>query len=55
MSVSRHKQSLIICGQEMQRKRWTKQMSLGNGKVLELKLIKHDEVLKDPAGQLKEF
>ena len=30
-------------------------MSLGNGKVLELKLIKHDEVLKDPAGQLKEF
>ena len=27
----------------------------GNGKVMELKLIKHDEALKDLAGQLKEF
>ena len=33
---------------------WTKQLSIGNGKVMELKLIKHDEALKDLAGQLKE-
>ena len=35
----------------MQRKRKTEQLGLGNGKVVELKLIKHDEALKE----LKEF
>jgi len=42
---------MIICRQGMQRKRRTEQLSLGNGKVMELKLIKHDEALKE----LKEF
>ena len=32
-------------------KRWTEQLSLGNGKVMELKLIKHDEAFRE----LKEF
>ena len=43
--------SFVICGQGMQRNRWTEQLSFGNGKVMELKLIKHDEALKE----LKEF
>ena len=46
---------LTICGRGMQRKRWTEQLSIGNGKVMVLKLIKHDGALKDLAGQLKEF
>ena len=33
------------------KKRWTEQLSIGNGKVMELKLIKHDEAMKE----LKEF
>ena len=33
------------------KKRWTEQLSLGNGKAMELKLIKHDEALKE----VKEF
>ena len=33
------------------KKRWAEEMSLGNGKVMELKLIKHDEALR----KLKEF
>ena len=33
------------------KKRWTEQLSLGNGEVMELKLIMHDEALKE----LKEF
>ena len=35
----------------MQRKGRTEQMSLRNGKVMEVKLIKHDEALEE----LKEF
>ena len=38
---------LIICGQGMQRNRWTEKLSIGNGKVMELNLIKHDGALKD--------
>ena len=45
----------IICWQGIHRKRWTEQLSLGCGEVMELKLIKHDETLEDLAGQLKEF
>ena len=30
-------------------------LSIGNYKVMELKLMKHDGALKDLAGQLKEF
>ena len=33
------------------KRRWTEPQSLGNGKVMELKLIKHDEALKE----IKEF
>ena len=36
------------------KKRWTEQPSLGNGKYMELKLIKLDEALEDLVGQLKE-
>ena len=36
---------IIICRQGMQRKKRTEQLRLGNGKVMELKLIKHDEAL----------
>ena len=42
---------MIICGPGMQRKRRAGQLSLENGRVIELKLIKHDETLKE----LKEF
>ena len=35
----------------MQRKRRAEQLSFDNGRVMELKLIKHDEALKE----LKEF
>ena len=34
-------------------KRWTEQLSLGNGKAMELNLIKHNAALKDRAGQLR--
>ena len=44
-----------ICGQGMKRKRWTEQLSIGNDKVVELKLIKHDEALKDLTGLLKKL
>ena len=37
------------------KKSWTEKMSLGNGEVMELKLNKHDEAVKDFAGQLNEF
>ena len=37
---------MIICGQRMQRKRWTEELNLGNGKVMELKLTKHDRALE---------
>ena len=47
----RAKYRVIICGQGMQRKRRTEQLSFENGRVMELKLIKHDEALKE----LKEF
>ena len=40
---------MIVCGQGIQRKRWTEQLSLGNGKVMELKLIKHDKGLNEVA------
>ena len=33
--------------------RWTKRLSFGNSKAMELKLIKHDGAFKDIAGQLK--
>ena len=46
---------LIIFGLGMLRKRWTGQLSLGNGEFMELKKIKHDEALKGLAGQLKVF
>ena len=29
------------------KKRWTEQLGIGNGKVMELKLIKHDEALNE--------
>ena len=31
---------LLICGQGMQGKSWTEKLSLGNGEVMELELIK---------------
>ena len=34
-----------MLGQGIQRKRWTEQLGLGNGKVMGLKIIKHDEAL----------
>ena len=46
---------LVIYGKVMQRKRRTEQPSIENGKVMELKLIKHDKALEGLAGQLKEF
>ena len=49
--AARFTERLIIFGKVTQRKRWTKQLSLGNGEVMEIKLIKHDESLKDLAGQ----
>ena len=42
---------LLICGQGMHVKSWTEQLSLGNGEVMELNLIKNDGALKE----LKEF
>ena len=42
---------IVICGQGIQRKRRTKQVSHGNCKVMKLKLIKHDGELLE----LKEF
>ena len=45
---------MIIFRKSMQSKRRTEHLSLGNGRVMELKLIKHDKVLKGLAGQLKE-
>ena len=41
----RKQRRMINGGQGMQRKRWTEQLSLGKGKVMELKLIKRDEAL----------
>ena len=38
---------MIICSQGMQRKRRAEQLSLGNVKIIDLKLIKHDEALGD--------
>ena len=35
----------VICGQGMQRKRMTEQLSLGNSEVEELKLVKHGGAL----------
>ena len=44
--LDRRKQyRMAICGQGMPGYRKTEQLSLGNGKVMELKLIKHDEAL----------
>ena len=45
----------IISGQGIQRKRWTEELNLGNGEVMKLNSIKHDEALEDLAGQLKEL
>ena len=46
--LDRRKQyRIIICGEGMQRERITEQLSLENGKVMELKLIEHDEALKE--------
>ena len=42
---------IIICGQGMQRKRRTEQLSLENSRVMEVKFIKHDGAIKE----LKEF
>ena len=44
---------LVIYGKGMQRKRRTEQPSIENGKVMELKLIKHDKALEGLAGQLR--
>ena len=44
-------QKMIICKQGIQRKRRTEQLGLGNGRVMELKLVKHDDALQE----LKEF
>ena len=38
---------LITCGRGILRKKWTEQLIIGNIKVMELKLIKHDEALGD--------
>ena len=43
----REQYRMIICGQEMQRKRRAEQPSLVNVKIIELKLIKHDEAFED--------
>ena len=45
----------IICEQGIQRKGWTEELSLGDGEVMDLILIKQDEALEDLAKQLKEF
>ena len=47
----REQYRMTICGQDRQRKRRTEQLSLGDGKVMESKLIKHDAVMRE----LKEF
>ena len=41
---------MAICGQGMQRNRRTEQLSLEKGEIMELKIIKHDEVLKGLAA-----
>ena len=43
----RNQYRMIIGRQGMQRKRRTGQLSLGNCEVMELKLIKHDEALRE--------
>ena len=43
----------IICGRGIQRKRWTEQLSIGNGKFMELKLT--NGALNDLAVKLKEL
>ena len=43
----REEYRVTICGQGMQRKRRTEQLSFENGRVMELKIIKHDEELKE--------
>ena len=37
------------------KKKKDQKLSLENGRVMELKIIEHDEALKDLAGQLKEL
>ena len=43
----REQYRMIIVGKRMQRKRRAEQLSLGNVKIIDLKLIKHDEALED--------
>ena len=45
----------IICGQGMQRKRRTEQLSVENGRFMELQSIKNDEASEVLAGQVKEL
>ena len=48
---------VIICGKGMQRKRRTEQLSFEHGRVMKLKLIKHDKALQElmKLKELKEF
>ena len=47
ISDQREQYRMVICGKRMQRKRRAEQLSLGNVKIIDLKLIKHDEALED--------
>ena len=53
--LDRKQYRMIVCGQGVQWKRRTEQLSLENDRVIELKCIKNDQALKDLAGQLKEL
>ena len=47
---------MVIRGQSIKKKKMDRTTDqFGNGKVMELKQIKHDEALKDLAGQLKKL
>ena len=49
--IDRRKQCRIaICGKGMQRKKRTEQLSLRNGRAMELKLVKNDEALYELKG-----
>ena len=53
--IDRKQNRIIICAQGTQRKGRTEQLSLENGRAMELKFIRNDAVLKDLAGQLIEL
>ena len=53
--LDRKQFNTIICGQRIQRKRRTEQLSVENSIVMEFKSIYNDGALADLAGQIKEL